>query len=462
MNFRIDEGLLTILNGLGPVWFVVALGVLAYAAFGPILRGFGLTILLLVAAQCWYTPAFLIGRNLRWWVLLLVCARGILASFRIPRPPGEKAGGRSVALALGLVAIASCLWSDQKIYTLGVAASFVLSLVIAFVVLWSLYDAEDLLAGACRGAAILGLLVFGSSYLWYLQADATNDMLVLRAMGAGGRFSGVMFNANMMGILAMTIVPALVAAPRSWLGAFARLRWPVIAVSLLALYMSGSRSALIGTGVALLILFLFRFGAGALLTVAIASVGIYVLVTSSAVEDIDATAVGHITRTKHIHTLSGRLELWEEGLDAIQGRQLVGLGWGNSRLLQGADPDAALEKGHVSNASNLHSTHIQILVDVGILGLGLLWAFSARVLLAGWTLLRSQRTERSTACVMVLACFVSALADSFVHGSVLSTGSPSALIFWSSAVIVLKEADRIRRGVVVPVTMSVPAMARPA
>ena len=63
MTLRLDESLEVIWHGLGGVWLVVALLILAYAAFGPILRGFGISVLLLFGAQSWYTPAFVLGRN---------------------------------------------------------------------------------------------------------------------------------------------------------------------------------------------------------------------------------------------------------------------------------------------------------------------------------------------------------------------------------------------------------------
>lgn len=448
MNIRLDEAALTIYTWLGPIGLVAAVGLLLYCVFGPFTRALGLAMLLLVAAQSWFTPAYFLGRNLRWWALLIVCTRGVLLALRTPRPAWDSGHGRTLAAALGGVAVGSCLWAQDPLYSIGTAASFVISLVASFVVLWRLYDIEDVVASASRGALWCALLVFGGSFAWLGVALFTGQSRVLWEMGWGMRFSAVFFNANMVGILAMVLIPALVAAPREWLGRGATFRWPAFVMCAAALYLSGSRASILGTVVALTILFLYRFGAGALLTVALGAVGIYVLVTSSTVEEIDKSAIGHISRTKHINTLSGRLELWEEGLDAVRGREAIGLGWGRSRLLHGADPDAALESGHVAGASNLHSAHVQILVDLGFLGAGILWLLCAQVLWSGWKLLLVPRTERSVTSVMVLSSFVATLADSFVHGSVLSTGSPSALIFWSSAVLILRESDRARAGVV--------------
>lgn len=446
-TFRPDEALLDIFRRGGPVLLCIGVAILVYAARARFTRALGVSLFLLIGAQTWLLYTHLLGRNLRWLVLALVCGRGVLLALRTPRPPWDTGRGRPLAAGLGVVALASALWAESWTYTLYTATSFVLSLVAAFVVLWRLYDEEDVVAVACRGALWCALLIFGSGFLFRVYAESVGDVEILYRMHTGGRFSGIFFNPNMNGILAMILIPPLVAAPRSWLGSGAALRWPVIAVACAALYLSGSRSSLIGTVVSLTILFLYRFGAGALFTVGLGTVGIYVLATSGQIEDIDASAVGHFARTKHLHTLSGRLELWEEGLDAVRGHELLGMGWGSSRLLHGADPDEAVERGNVVGASNLHSTHVQVLVDVGFVGASLLWLLCLQVLWTGWRLLLMPRTERSVAAVMVLACFVATFADTFVHGSVLSTGSPSAIIFWASAAILLREADRARAGV---------------
>ncbi|MCE9636396.1 MAG: O-antigen ligase family protein [Planctomycetes bacterium] len=451
MTLRLDQTLLDLFNLVGPVWFFVALAVLAYAFFGGYVRALGLTMLLLVSAQCWYLPCWFIGRGLRWWLLIILCLRGVLLSTRVPRPPGERSLGRTFGALLGAVAIASAMWSDRPEFSFGVAASFVLSLVAAYVVLWRVLDIEDVSAAACRGAVVLAILLFGSGFVATVVAVSLDDPYILRATGWGGRYAGILFNANLSGVIAMSVLPCLVAAPSGWLGRLRLLRVPAIALASAALILSGSRGSLLGTLLALLVLFLYRFGAGAVFTVALGTIGIYLAATYISVEDLEASsAAARFTRTKHIGTLSGRVDLWDEGLVASEGNRLIGLGWGSSRMLHGADAEDSLESGNVRGASNLHSTHVQILVDLGALGLGLFWANCFFTLAAGWSILRQRRTESSSVNVMVLASYVAAFADTFLHGSVLSTGGPSALIFWSSSAMILKEGDRIRRGAAPP------------
>lgn len=458
MTLRLDQTLLDLITYAGPIWFLVGLAVLAYALFGGYVRALGMTMLLLVAAQCWYTPMFLLGRGLRWWVLLIVCARGVILATRVARPPGERSAGRVLGGLLGALAITSALWSDRPEFSLGVAGSFVISLIAAYVVLWRVLDIEDVAAAACRGAVVLTILLFGFSFLVVAMAIAIEDLNILRAAGWGGRFSGVLFNANLSGVIAMSVIPCLVAAPGAWLGRLRMLRLPAIAAASAALFLSGSRGSLVGTLLALLVLFLYRFGAGAIFTVMLGTVGIYLAATYISIEDLETTSsTGRFTRSKHIGSLSGRVDLWEEGLEASEGSRLIGLGWGSSRMLHGADAGESLGSGNVRGASNLHSTHVQILVDLGGLGLAIFWGNCLFTLAAGWTVLRQPRTQRSSVNVMVLASYVAAFADTFLHGSVLSTGGPSALIFWSSSAIVLKEADRIRRGAAPPWAIADPS-----
>lgn len=459
MNFRLDESLTSIYYSLGAdvpgaLGVAAALFLLAYAFRGSFMRVFGVTILLLIGSQSWYRPAHELGRYLRWWMLLILVLRGILLAQRTPKPPGEGSPGKLLAAAFGGLAVASSIWADNHTYTLGIALSFVITLIATFWVLWRLSDSIDVVAAACQGALWMALIVFGSGFVWMFVADATNDWGILQMGGwaPGARYSGILFNANMSGLLAMIAIPALVAAPRAWFGRSAFLRIPTLIAASGALYLSGSRSALIGTVLSLVLLFLYRFGFGAALTIALGTVGMYVIVSASDLGDIEQNqSIARFARTKHISTLSGRFELWQEGLDAVEGNEVLGLGWGRSRLLSGADAEDALERGHVAGASNLHSTHVQVLVDVGVTGLVILWMLCAQVLWSGMHLLRQPKSERSVADAMVLACFVATLADSFVHGSILSTGSPSALVFWASAVLILKQADRLRTGVHAPV-----------
>ena len=444
MNFRIDEIFEFVFDRLGIFGVIAGFAILAYAVAARYLRALGLVILLLILSQSWFGPAVILSRSLRWWVLMIVCVRGLtlLAPTGVPT---TRSPARLTAALLGLLALASSAWSGNHEFSIGVALTFVVSLAAAFVVLWRLMDTEDVLAAACKGALWVSVLIFGTGFVWVGVAYASSDWHVVNRAGWGGRYSGIFFNANMSGVLAMMVLPALVAAPASWLGRGRWLRWPAILMAASAIYLSGSRSALVGAVLAILILYLHLYGAGALLTVAMAAVGMYVVATSSHIEDIDASAVGHITRTQHLSTLSGRVGLWEEGLEAVDGHWLTGLGWGSSRMLHGADAEESLETGGVMrDASNLHSTHVQILVDLGVPGLLLLWALCAQTLWAGWLVLLQPAGERTLVHVMVLASFVSTLADTFVHGSVLSTGNPSALIFWSSSAILCKEAARIR------------------
>src|SRR5262249_6647925 len=153
-----------------------------------------------------------------------------------------------------------------------------------------------------------------------------------------------------------------------------------------------------GAAMAVIILSMYRYGAGAFFTVALGAIAVAAFAMYAPLDDvdIDASPIGHIARTKHLSTLSGRLELWEQGWADAQGHLLFGQGWGHSRDISGeVDLDHAELTGHVAGATNLHNAHLQLLIDVGFVGVALFWAFCALVLRAGWVVLRAPRSPEN-------------------------------------------------------------------
>ena len=459
MSWRLDETLLRVFDRLGPGWFVLALAVLGYVVARPIIRAMILGVFLLVSTQSWYGPIYVLSRELRWWVLGIVCIRGVLHVMRIPTRPGEGRMAHRMLFLLGGMALASCFWATSLRYSLEIAGSFVVGLVHSFWVLWRLIYEHDVVAAFARGVTWFALLVFGTGFGVTILSATFGWWDYYEATGWGGRYSGVFYNANMAGLLGAIVLPIVVAAPREYVGRIASFRLLVIALVAATVFFSGSRSAVIGAVFGTIVVWVYRYGTGGFMMLLLGGTTAAALLVFAPPEDLDESAVGHITRTKRIDTLSGRIELWEKGWAASQDSLVYGHGWAESRLLDGGDAELALERGGVVFGSNLHNAHLQLLVDLGFLGVAFFWGFCGVVLVGGMRLVRAPPTARNTLAIVVFASVVAMMADTFVHGSVFSTGSPNTLVFWGFCAIALKEAERVRLerlGLLMPIEWTMP------
>lgn len=451
MSYRLDQLLLGILDNPygGPLTAFLALMLLIYVSTARILRATVAAVFVLVGTQTWFGPVNLVCHTLRWWLLGILCVRGLVYMLRNAPIPGERRTAHHIVAALSTLAIASSLWASDMLYAGALAASFAVGMFLTFGLLWRLLDAADVIATFARSITVFSVVVFASGFVVAFLAQFFDSAEFLHATGfdiqlAGGRYSGVFYNANMAGILGATVLPIVLATPDQYLGNARRLRWFAIVLILTTIFLSGSRSAVIGSVFSITVLGLYRFGAGAVLTLGVGVVAVVMLAVYAPVEELDETAVGHITRTSRLSTLSGRVDLWQEGWDAAQGSLVFGKGWAESRVLEGGalSKEEALKEGGVQFGSNLHNAHLQLLVDLGFAGLILFWAFCALVLHAGWRLLCGERTPRTALTLVIFASVVAMMADTLVHGWVFSTGSPSTLVFWGFCAMVIKEVQR--------------------
>lgn len=450
MSFWLWESLPWMYRVLGLGWTVVAVLILVFALFAPLSRALVLGFAVLIGTQCWHGPTYCITRAIRWWVVAILAVRAVRAVARLGRSTSPPSPGRTAMLLMGALAVGSALWAKDPRSSILLAASFVMGLVIIFIGLWRVLDHVDLAAQLPGPAAWFGLLVFGASYLAVLVAWATNDWPQWVRTGWEGRFSGIFINANMLGLLGATLLPLVAAAPRQVLGRISAIRWLVVAAIGYAIFLSGSRSAIIGSAGALILILFYRNRAGAVALVTLGGAALWAGVTYAPLDayELDQSAFGHITRTKHLSTLSGRFELWELGLDAARENPVAGGGWGASRVLHDDDfgSEDLMSAGGIYRGTNLHSAHIQILVDLGWTGLLLFWIYCADVMRFGLSVLGAARTARNETLLLVFASAAGMIADTFVHGGVFSMGSPSALIFWAFGTVCLKEGSLMRQG----------------
>ena len=171
--------------------------------------------------------------------------------------------------------------------------------------------------------------------------------------------------------------------------------------------------------------------------------------------DLEEGATGRLVRVQTIPRLSGRLDLWEEGLARFAQAPFLGHGFGASRATEtvdwkggGANPDP------VQRGQNFHSQHVETLVDLGLAGEALLLALLAAAALRTARLVRRDRPPAAIAAgAAFLGTFVAAALDLFFHNWLLTPGNPFAYFVWSLAGI----AFRLER-----VTRPTPSATRPA
>jgi hypothetical protein len=140
------------------------------------------------------------------------------------------------------------------------------------------------------------------------------------------------------------------------------------------------------------------------------------------------------TLYQHLHQpnllLSGRLELWSEGLTIIRENPLLGVGYGGNILLQ----PAALDRGyglHSDRAQpDLHQVYLQTLAEVGIIGF-LAYLLLVVVLLSlAVRILWSTPVREAPGTAVAFSVAVGMLAFGFVYAF---NERHIALMLWTTA-----------------------------
>lgn len=428
----------------GPLCGLAIIFTVGYTIFAEYRKAVLWGMLVLLSTQVWYFPVYGVTRAYRWWVVGILVIRGLFALQTAAPRIRSTSMARGLIFGLAAMSMASAWWAKDFQAAAFLAGSLAVGIVLVYLVFWRLQDQADLVGKFPKGAVVISFLVYGLGLLLAMIGLTTGSYDLLAATGIGGRYSGVFMNPNMAGLLGAVLLPIVIAAPRAFLGGVAWMRAPAIVFLIVSIFMSGSRSAIIGSALAGALLLIYRSKLGSFFAISAGAALVWAIFTYAPLEHVDDTMFGHITRTKHIHTLSGRLELWEMGWNAAQESPVVGLGWGASRSLgMEFDMDAIMKGGGLNFASNLHSAHVQLLVDLGVVGLAVFWLFSLCVLWAGVRVFRAPKSPHNELVVIIFASWTGMFADTFVHGGVFSIGSPSALIFWTFASIVLKQADLV-------------------
>lgn len=413
------------------------------------------------------------GQTARWALLLLLVAVGALAALARDDVPAFNAVAVAACAGLGLLALASTLWSVIPRLTFERAVSFDLLLVATACLAYSSAgrrrDTERLVAGLVAGAGLVGL-----AGLLVLAANS-NDAVVWSHGGVqASRFRGLGENPNTVSLLFSLAAPAA-----AWLAVEASTRWlrAGAVVSFLIVYgelgATQSRGALVAMAVGLVAVAalvprrllhkaLLVGGAGVLIAVAIGIVSIRfvgagavnpadpprpnqvpdaVTTTTSSFAHCTVCALqgfpsryddignpfftGEFSLTDAASGSSGRVAAWKGAVRQGNGRPIAGFGFGSEDKVfvdrwyafVGSRP----ENGFVGFYLQLGAVGLLAFVGIGLAGLGTLF----RVLRRGGA---DARSRAAVFAAVALAGYVAAVTQSYPYAA----GGIAALTLWTA------------------------------
>jgi O-antigen ligase len=260
-------------------------------------------------------------------------------------------------LALGLVAVASTLWSQDPAITQR--RSLVLLGTTAFgIYLGTSFSMEEQLKLLRQGFAwIIGLSIWFALLLpeWGIDHDYHS-----------GDWQGIFGQKNLLGkamVVAILVFLSSKGLSQRWL------RWPGIGLGLLLIAMSGSRTAgLVLAGLLLLVptYRLFRVKLSASVPLAIGLVA-----AAGGVSTIMLANAGMMfSLLGRDSTLTGRTGVWQAVWEAISKHMLLGYGFsGFWAGLRGESANVILTLGWA--ARHAHNGFLDLWLELGLLGLGL-------------------------------------------------------------------------------------------
>jgi len=151
VNTRLDLLLLKFHASFGAAGLAAAVALIAYVACAKLHRAFACVALTLILTQVWWIPASSISYHLRWWMIGILGLRGLLHTLGRRGVAGDAAP--KAPLLLAALALVSCVWAHDRLFSLELAVSFALGMTVVFLILWRLLDEIESLDGEERRRA---------------------------------------------------------------------------------------------------------------------------------------------------------------------------------------------------------------------------------------------------------------------------------------------------------------------
>jgi O-antigen ligase len=347
---------------------------------------FGLCTLLVLSFVEAYLPA---GNLSGTRAVGVIVALGWLATIAM-RAPGESVArglfSREPVLAIALVLLAvwatlSLAWAERPSAGAGIAPRLALNFVlfpIALTIVRSQRHVIWLFVLFVAGA-------FASVMLGTTEPSVDPE--------GAGRLTGAGLNPNQLGelLIVAIVLAATLATNHRWTLMARVAALAAAALAAVSLYLTLSRGALLGLGVALL-LAPFAVGrgrrAGALLLVALTIAGTVTWFTAIA----PASALERVTHPERAGG-SGREDLWRVGWRMFEAHPIEGVGAGNfpvSSIHYLLRPGATQRDQYIIDTPKVvHNIYLNVLSELGLVGFTL---FSIIIVSCLWSVLRAART----------------------------------------------------------------------
>lgn len=407
--------------------FVVGGPCLAFPELLPAQWRAALTITLTLAALASATWTLRPITPLRWPVALLAGALALNVVIHTDAPLVSLRHASGTALGMLAMALLAVGASTESRYRLACGLIGFGALVLVLGGVGSTYfgwDGQKLVLGSTSEQQKL-------LYPWLPQSQ-----LPLPGLEREGGW----INANALGGTALMVLPFLVglaaAATRAsgWIRvAGLTVGVPGLMLSLAAIWMSRSRTALLatvilGTIVAIAWRPTRRYVVALLLVGAVAFAVVLNMRRQAAPEIFDAGVAATITN------LETRASYWRLALETLADHPVLGIGV--SQFHEGP-PDASGQRPYVAHA---HNIFLQVALDVGIVGLaGYLWIF-------GWGALRARHTVPTVAGLITAGAALSLVATHlFGLTDAIALGAKVGLFQWLCAGIVMAEWYALRK-----------------
>lgn len=228
--------------------------------------------------------------------------------------------------------------------------------------------------------------------------------------GEEARLGGTLMNPNELGMLAGVGCACLIFD----LYRFKNKAWTIIKILVImyALYMTGSRSSLIG----ILLIIFFHINQTKKKTLKFAIIGVVAAITPFAVYSIILKG-GDQSRLEEVMSLTGRLPFWKALINEGLPREPL-LGFGFMRI----DYKEFFQSAHTYPGKMTHNTFMQVLMNLGFIGLTI-------VLFQVFFTLRSILSQPKETKLMLIGILIPIIINSFTEFGIFGESNYGILFY---------------------------------
>lgn len=336
--------------------------------------------------------------------------------------------------------VISATWSDDLISSATKSAMLVVTFlaVVTIVMTRRPADIKMTMTAATVGFILCGVLV----------ALLVPSFGVEQSWQHAGKWRGMSSQKNGFGLIAVLGIILLLSnrpyLPPRWAS---RVPWgAALAICGLALIMSQSRGAMmdlvVGFGIiSILVLPVSLAGPALLVAAVMVLVALPFILPSLAVDGSSIIIGGHAVDT------SSRLKIWTFGLENLQGRELLGFGYGGFWTLA---REEAFARANVWVLPNFHNGYVSVLTEMGIVGSLILAGLIGSI--AG-LIVKRLRTIRSNGLQAEAALIGTYLVHNVYENS-LTRSTDFFLILFLLSVLSLSVRVYYRQGLYKPALMA--------